>query len=175
MAAAELREVVRSVLCRGLTAEQADQLVRTTVPLETRAGTPVFREGDAPMGLLILVEGTVEIARRGPDGAERTIATIDAPTVLGEMSLVTDQPHSATVRARTDCRFHLLTKTQFHRLLGGESVAAYKLIATVAEVLARRLQRMDDKVLELLARREGAAPVEELAVFKQKLFSEWSF
>jgi hypothetical protein len=34
---------------------------------------------------------------------------------------------------------------------------------------------MDEKVVELSQRQMGPAPVEELAAFKDKLFSEWSF
>jgi hypothetical protein len=34
---------------------------------------------------------------------------------------------------------------------------------------------MDDKVVELARRRDCPPPVEELAAFKQKLFSEWNF
>jgi hypothetical protein len=34
---------------------------------------------------------------------------------------------------------------------------------------------MDEKVIELSRQRDVPAPVEELAAFKQKLFSEWSF
>lgn len=49
------------------------------------------------------------------------------------------------------------------------------LMATIAEVLARRRYRMDEKALELVERRDRAAPVEELAAFREKLFSEWSF
>ena len=75
----------------------------------------------------------------------------------------------------TDCEIQLLTKSQFQRLISGESVAAYKLIAAIAEVLAGRLTRLDQKVLELSAHREAVAPVEELQTFKQKLFTEWTF
>jgi hypothetical protein len=34
---------------------------------------------------------------------------------------------------------------------------------------------MDDKVVELARRADCPAPVQELAAFKQKLFSEWNF
>ena len=99
----------------------------------------------------------------------------DGQDVLGEMSLITARQHSATVEAVTDCQFALLTRAQFQRLLDAESLAAYKLIATIAEVLAGRVTRLDQKVLELTAVKERAPAVEELAAFKQKLFSEWSF
>jgi len=171
----EATKVVRSVLCRGLTHEQTDQIVSAMVPVTVEPGALVLREGERGQGLLVLLEGSVEIVKRGVDGYEVPIATAEAPSVLGEMGLITDRPHSATVRALTPCSFNLLTRSQFDRLLKGESLAAYKVVATLAEVIAWRLSRMDDKVVELARRRDCPPPVEELAAFKQKLFSEWNF
>jgi CRP/FNR family cyclic AMP-dependent transcriptional regulator len=164
------------VLGPSLTFEQAQQLGNATVPVAAKAGTLVFREGERSEGLLILSEGKVEVFREVA-GAAKHIASIEAPTVLGEMGLLLDRGHTASIRAVTDCEFMLLTRTQVQRLLESDSLAAYKLMATIAEVLARRLQAMDDKVVELMVRAVGstAPPVEELAAFRQKLFSEWSF
>jgi CRP-like cAMP-binding protein len=175
MNAGQIRDTIRTVLCRGLTVEQADHLVKVLVPAKITAGGPVLREGDSPSGLFLLLSGTVEILKQTPDGASQSLGKVGAPTVLGEMSLITERPHSATVMAVSDCEFYLLTRAQFQRLIASESIAAYKLIATIAQVLAGRVMRLDQKVLELSATRGAAAPVEELAAFKQKLFSEWSF
>ena len=175
MSLGDLREQVRRTLCKGFTAEQAAQIVQATIPLAVSAGHPVLREGDAPSGLFLLLKGTVEVLKQAADGHRQPLARLDAPTVLGEMSLITARQHSATVEAVTDCEFALLTRAQFQRLLDTESLAAYKLIATIAEVLAGRVARLDQKVLELTAAKERAPAVEELAAFKQKLFSEWSF
>jgi CRP-like cAMP-binding protein len=168
-------KIVRTVLCRGLTFEQTEQIVKAMVPLTATPGTIVFRENDHGEGLLVVLEGSVEILKAGVDGSAAAIASVEAPTVLGEMSLITDRPHSATARALTACEFRLLTRAQFDRLLQAESLAAYKVVATLAEVVARRLNKMDEKVLELLSRPERARPVEELTTFKHKLFSEWTF
>ncbi len=175
MTHAQVRDTLRSVLCRGLTLEQAEQITQALAPVTVSAGRPIFREGDSPRGLFVLLKGTVEILKHAPDGKTQSLGRIDAPTVLGEMSLLTERPHSATVGTVTDCELYLLTRTQFQRLIAGESVAAYKLVAAIAEVLAGRVARLDQKVLELSAARGAPAPVEELAAFKQKLFSEWSF
>lgn len=114
-------------------------------------------------------------ANKGPDGSLQRLATVEAPSVLGEMSLVTASPCSATAKTLTDCEFRLLTRAEFQRLLATENLAAYKLLGAIAEVLSRRLLRMDEKVVELLGQRGNSEPVEELVRFKQKLFSEWSF
>ncbi len=174
MSAADLRKTIRAVLCKGLTVEQADQLGAALVPVTVGAGQAVLREGDNPSGLFLLLKGSVEILKQG-DGGSQSLGKVEAPTVLGEMSLVTERPQSATVVSVTDCDFYLLTRLQFQRLLATESIAAYKLLGTIAEVLAGRVARLDQKVVELSARKDGPPPVEELAAFRQKLFSEWSF
>ncbi len=175
MLAGQVRDTIRSVLCKGLTLEQAEQITRLLVPVKASASHPLMREGDSPTGLFVLLKGTVEIVKKAPNGEAQFLARVEAPSVLGEMSLIMERAHSATVQAVTDCELYLLTKAQFQRLVASESLAAYKLIAAIAEVLAGRLTRLDQKVLELTALREVQAPVEELATFKQKLFSEWSF
>src|SRR5947207_1528430 len=169
MTPSEASKVIRGVLCRGLSYEQTEQILKSMVPVKAESGLVVFKEGERPQGLMVLLDGTVEIFK---DGTE-VLATIAAPTVLGEISLLTEGPHTASVRAKTACDFGLLTTTQFHRLLREESLAAYKVIAILAEVLARRLHRMDEKFVEV-SRRGASSHVEELSAFKQKLFTEWS-
>jgi CRP-like cAMP-binding protein len=168
----EAARIVRGVLCRGLTHEQADQIVTAMVPVAVEAGTVVLREGGRGQGLLVLLEGAAEIVKHDGDGGDVVISTVEAPTVVGELSLITERPHSATVRARTACKFQLLTRSQFDRLLGSESVAAYKVVATLADVIAGRLIAMDEKFVELTRERDDPR-AEELAAFRRKLFSQW--
>ncbi len=61
-------------------------------------------------------------------------------------------------------------------MLDAERLAAYKLVAAIADVPARRVEMMDQKLLTLgSATAATPAPVEELAALRAKLFSEWSF
>jgi len=41
-----------------------------------------------------------------------------------------------------------LTRAQFPRLIASDSIAAFKLLVIIAEVLAERLARLNRKVLE---------------------------
>jgi CRP/FNR family cyclic AMP-dependent transcriptional regulator len=152
---ADAARIVRSVLCRALTSEQADQILDAMVAVAAEPGKAVMREGERGRGLLVLLAGSVEVRKRSGDGTDVAIATLEAPAVLGEMNLLTDQPHSATVRALTPCDFQLLTRSQFDRLLKSESLAGYKVVAALAEVIARRLASMDQKFAELAWRGDG--------------------
>ena len=134
---------------RGLTAQQVDQLAQASVGHKVAAGHALVNEGDRPSGLMLLLQGKVEIFKHGPDGQRQSLANIDAPTLLGEMSLITERPASATVMAVAECELQLLTKVQFQRLIAADNIAAYKLVVIIAGVLAERLARLDRKVIEL--------------------------
>jgi CRP/FNR family transcriptional regulator, cyclic AMP receptor protein len=174
MPPSEMAKVIRNVLCRGLSFEQTEHILRVMLPAKFEAGTALYKEGESAQGLVVLLAGTVEVMKAG---APDVLATIEGPAVFGEISLLTDGRHTATVMAKTQCQLALLTKTQFERLVREESVAAFKLLHTLAEVLAHRLNKMDDKFIELKKQGNGGngKQVEELSAFKQKLFTDWKF
>lgn len=147
--ASETRKIIHSLIGRGVTSQQVEQLAQALVAQKVAAGHLLMNEGDRPSGLAFLLQGRVEILKHGPDGQRQSLAKLEAPTLLGEMSLITDRPSSATVVAVTECELQLLTRAQFQRLIAGDSIAAYKLVMTIAGVLAERLAKLDRKVLEL--------------------------
>ena len=62
------------------------------------AGTHVITEGGVSGHLYVLLEGRLEVIK-----GDTVVATITEPgAVLGEMSVLLDQPHTATVRACAD-------------------------------------------------------------------------
>jgi len=140
---------MHSLLGRGVTPQQVEQLAQASVGQKVAAGHALMNEGDRPSGLVFLLQGGVEVFKHGPDGQRQSLARIEAPTLLGEMSLITDRPTSATVVALTECELQLLTKAQFQRLIAVDSIAAYKLVMTIAGVIAARLAKLDRTVLEL--------------------------
>jgi CRP/FNR family transcriptional regulator, cyclic AMP receptor protein len=68
--------------------------LRRNVP----AGTEVLHEGTRTGHLYVLIEGRLEVIK-----GETVIATMTEPgAVAGEMSMLLDLPHTATVRAAQD-------------------------------------------------------------------------
>jgi CRP/FNR family transcriptional regulator, cyclic AMP receptor protein len=62
------------------------------------AGALVIREGGTTGHLYVLIEGRLEVLK-----GDTVVASIAEPgAVLGEMSVLLDQPHTATVRAAGD-------------------------------------------------------------------------
>jgi CRP-like cAMP-binding protein len=149
MNASEVRRIMHLLLGRELNTQQIEQLAQASVNRTVASGQALLNEGDRPSGLVFLLQGQVEILKLGQNGQRQALARIDAPTLLGEMGIITDRPAVATVMAITHCDYQLLTKPQFQRLIASESLAAYKLVVVIAGVLAERLAQIDRKVLEL--------------------------
>ena len=64
-------------------------------PQHFAAGTELLSEGKASGRLFILIDGRIEVLRGGTQ-----IALVDEPgSVFGEMSILLDVPHTATVSA----------------------------------------------------------------------------
>ena len=62
------------------------------------AGSEVLHEGGRTGHLFVLIEGRLEVVK-----GDTVVATITEPgAVLGEMSVLLDTPHTATVRAAQD-------------------------------------------------------------------------
>jgi CRP/FNR family transcriptional regulator, cyclic AMP receptor protein len=62
------------------------------------AGTLIIQEGGKTGHLFVLIEGRLEVIK-----GDAVVAVLAEPgAVLGEMSVLLDQPHTATVRAASD-------------------------------------------------------------------------
>jgi|CXWL01.1.fsa_nt_gi CRP-like cAMP-binding protein len=143
-------------LCRSLSATEVEAIAAIVETRDVAAGKELFLEGDAGDGLFLVVSGEISVTKLAP-GGEHLLARLAPGGVLGEMSLVTADPRSATGRARVDTRVLHMPAAAFRALLAADSVAAHKVVAAIAELLARRLAAMNSVVLELTAKAGIAA------------------
>ena len=145
-------------LCRSLSSAEVDAIAAIAETREIAAGRELFREGDPGDGLFLVVSGEIDIVKQSPGGA-RSLAQLAAGAILGEISLLTSEARSATGRALVDTRVLHLPMQPFRALLDGGSTAgaaaALKMVAAIAEVLARRLATMNVKVIELAGKLEA--------------------
>src|SRR3712207_9580143 len=73
--------------------------------VERRVGEILVREGDVSCGVFILVAGQISITRRS-DGSELPVGQHEAPSFLGEITALTDEPVTVSIRAARDCRIY---------------------------------------------------------------------
>ena len=91
------------------------------------AGTILFAEGDAAEDAYVLVSGRVGVFVGTEPGAA-PIAQIAAGEIVGEMSLISDEPRSATVIALRDSDLIRVPRVAFGLLFQGSPQASFLLM-----------------------------------------------
>jgi CRP-like cAMP-binding protein len=80
-----------------------------------RAGTVLVQRGDLADRFFIVTSGKVAVLRNGSGSAP--LAILGPGQFFGEMSLLTEQPRSATIMARTDVVLLTLDRESFGELV----------------------------------------------------------
>ena len=103
-------------------------------------GASVVRQGEPGSSVFVLAEGALDVVRE-QDGAETFLRRLVPGDIFGEMSLLTGQPRTATVRAATDAVVFEVAKEHLDPVLRRRPELAEGLAAMVAARLAANAER----------------------------------
>jgi signal transduction histidine kinase len=137
----------RLALFSGLPEEELTRLVMMGREVALQPGEVLIREGEPGDALFVIVEGEFEVTKLAGSSAV-VIAHRGAGEVIGEMSLLDNEPRSATVRALTSSRLFRIDQDSFHKLLEWSPAAARAILRTVTmrlrntEVMLRQSEKM---------------------------------
>ena len=136
-------------------------LVPNLYDVEFGRGEIICREGESGDTFYVVRRGTVEILADTPNGGQKHVADLHAPAFFGEMSLLTGEPRSATVRAKTDSRVLVVEREGFESLFQAHPEVAEAICGILAtrktELRERREQQLARETTESTSRRLLAA------------------
>lgn len=133
------------------------------------AGEALVREGEEGESLMLLARGSVEVWTTGGDatagstagGRRVQLAVLGAGDYFGEMSLLTGEPRSATVTARTPCEVYVLVRSDLAPILEGDPTVAETLSRVLAERSADTAAHLADPLAPAEPVRGGQEPLLE--------------
>ncbi len=120
-------------------------------------GEPILRAGDPGRHLAIMLDGTAAVQARQDDQAY-TVDVMEPGAVFGEIAFFDPQStRTADVIGRTAGVVALLPWAAYEELARRGDPAAEVLEKAVLDLLAKRIQRINDRLAELLeATRDGS-------------------
>ena len=108
------------------------------------AGETILNQGETGDSGFVVVSGTVEVSV-GSGKAAKTLATLSAGDVFGEMSLIDPSPRSATVRALTDV---VCEVTSYEEFMSGRSMDSGR-PSSLLRTLVRRLRQTNERIARI--------------------------
>lgn len=139
---------------RGLFAEQRLSGLEinflTTLSKEERyaGGQAIFHEGEPGEKMYVVLEGKVRISKNIPGAGEEALSFLERGAFFGEMALIERQARSATAVAHgSDAIVLGIPREVLRGLLDINKVSSTRLLRLLCEILARRLNELDDKLV----------------------------
>ena len=112
-------------------------------------GGLVFAEGEPARSMFIVRQGELEICKRGRDGTEFCLATLQRGDCVGEMSLIDIQPRSATARAVGEATLCVIDQQEIAKLYQTDLEVYTLLVLNIAREISRRLRRADQILADM--------------------------
>lgn len=126
-------------LFSGLKEGQLKSIARECKSRSFKTGETIVREGEAGAGFYLIMDGSVEVRRRG-----KIISKLGKGDFFGEMTLLDNQPRSADVVAATPTTCSVLTAWSFVGLLKSKPDIGVNMI----KELVRRLRGTNKALTE---------------------------
>lgn len=109
-------------------------LLDKTIVKHFHSGQTLFREGDPPSGLYIVVSGKLVVEATTQSGQQRRMAEVQAPETVGELALLADTDRSATVMAARESTVAVLAREEFDSLIAPSS----QMLMRLSKLVVRR-------------------------------------
>jgi CRP/FNR family transcriptional regulator, cyclic AMP receptor protein len=139
----DVRELLRSV---PIFSDVEDPGIETLTRVVARKVYPkdgvVFFENEAGDTLFMILTGRIKVTILGDDGREIILTVLGPGDFFGEMSLLDNEPRSATAIATEETELVSLQRADFETVLSDNKEIALGLI----RILTQRLRRADQQI-----------------------------
>lgn len=129
-------------LFRGMEDEDLQHLASSLVARDIHPDEVIVRQGEEGSDMFVILEGAVEVLA-DVEGREVRVATMQAGDYFGEMSLLTGEPRTATVRATSSGRLWQISRSGMARVLTDDAPMMDLVSRNLAERNLNRSSRIE--------------------------------
>src|SRR5262249_20994390 len=108
-------------------------------------GKELVREGDNDRAVFLVITGALGVFGETETNSRKLIAHVPAGEIVGEMSLLTGEPHSAALVALRDTELLRVSPEAFAALLGRHPRVMLNLLKIVVRRLRQTTRNIDQK------------------------------
>src|SRR4051794_9957144 len=106
----------RTSFFEGLTVDKLAPILERLERRRFPPDTTILAEGDTPGEMYVILSGTADIILCDRHGREHHLSRVGPGAAIGDMSLLTGQPASATVRTTGDLEVLVLNQSEMQQI-----------------------------------------------------------
>src|SRR5215208_5412095 len=160
----------------NLPPEELDRVMAGLEVVNLKPGELLFREGDTGDRMYVIVGGELEILKGTNADEEMILNTIHAGEYIGEMSLITGAPRTASVRSRGDVILLSMSRVQLMDLLQRHPHLANDMVGVLSQRLdntnVSTFRDLTEKNRQLQQAFDELKAAQELLIEKERLERE---
>ena len=133
---------------RHLDERELEGLARTGRRRACGAGEPIFREGDEPDGMYVVLAGAVKLVRRDAEDRQVQVARFEAGGYFGEPALLDGRARAATAMAVAPSELVVIERVEFlARLQNAEPEVLVRALGALSRATREATERMWEQEL----------------------------
>lgn len=142
---AEISDLTQISLFRDLSPAELEPVKHLMFEKSFKTGSTLFLEGMKGEVFYIVKQGKVDISKK-KGNEEIVIATLGPGEFVGEMSIIDDEPRSATARVAEEAVLLIITKKCFLDIMRATPAGANKMLMTILKIVNQRLRETNRKL-----------------------------
>jgi len=123
-----------SPLFNDLNEEEFNIIADVLKPIHASKGDTIFKEGDMGDALFILLFGALSASGLQSDGTQRWLFDIYPGEFFGEMSIIANEPRSASITAVDDSVVFSIRSIDFYKIITYNPIIGFKILKVISIV-----------------------------------------
>ena len=142
--------VGRSLFFAEFSREDISVLAGYMDVFRVQPGELIIREGDGGDYMMLIVEGYVDILKKGMRHEQQHMTTVGPGMTLGEMSMIDGEPRFATCIATELTVFAVLHRDDMAKIILDHPSLGSKILVKLVSMLSGRLRQTSARLLQYL-------------------------
>jgi diguanylate cyclase (GGDEF)-like protein len=169
--------LINSPLFSSMSALEFNAIAAFLDRLAVKKGDAIFKEGDDGKDMFILLSGKLSAYVSQSDGTQRWMFEIKPGDFFGEMSIIANEPRSATITAKEDTEVMAFQGIDFYRIVFEHPMIGIKMLKAICQIQNSWLDQSSKHLSDLTRWGEAArrrAITDELTGLYNRRFLEES-
>ena len=142
----ELSELIKNIsIFADLMENDIKKLITHSEKRKYPRGSIILYQGDIGQGIYLILKGQVNVILTNEDGKEIILSTLKKSNYFGEMSIFDQEKRSATVVAKSNTEFLVISHEVLRNLIKEKPEIAFNILAE----MSRRLRATDEQIRSL--------------------------